>query len=324
MTSKPILDALRLVRRFTGDAFQPAHGYDARKPLNFGRRMAVLKYANKITELTSQPTDTYRPKRGEKTEAFEYTGQKGYRKFTVALVPKVNQASRQSYFIDRSRPRGSRFTVVDRSSGQRYYHIPGRLFLADAGNILSNADFLEWLDTMGYGDPAGLDPDELEDLHDQYLIDTYGEDAEFFIIQAGDSYMWSSGGDRRTIKTKIQGIKEKYGDVYFNAANPNSNHYSNWFRGVLAFTDRFDGHKLLTRGFAAKAKRAEKYHITTEQKWRILDGENYPSSRSGHWVAGFTNGKMTTAPVYHQFETVAKLPGERTKQKKPKRKRGKK
>lgn len=321
MTSKPILDALRLVRRFTGDAFKSDRGYDARKPLNFGRRMAVLKYADKIRELTSQPFDIYSPKRGEKTEAFEYTGQKGYRKFTYALVPKVNAASKQSYAIDRDRPKGSRFTVIDRASGQRYYHIPGRLFVQGIDGILSSNDFIEWLDTMGYGDPSDMDVDELEDLHDEYLIDTYGEDAEFFIIQAGDSYMWSSGGDRRTIKGKIQGIKEKYGDAYFNAANPNSNHYSNWFRGVLAFTDRFDGHKLLSRGFAAKEARMDKYHIKTEQKWRILDGENYPSSRNGHWVAGFTNGRMTTAPMYHQFETRTVPTKMRSQRKKTKKKR---
>lgn len=255
---------LRLVRRYTGDAFSPQNGYDLRKPLNFGQRMAVLRYANKINELTSQNHVLYKPKRGEKTEAFSFTGQSGWRKFNVAIVHAPNVKAKLSFEVDKSRPRGSRFIAIDRRNGQRYYHIPAKVF---------------------------LDAEEEEDLSEteayQQILEDYAADADIFLINAGESYMWGAGGGHEQVAKKIQAIFQNYGDSMFSAANKNSSHYSNWFRGVTGWTDFNDIRPAMADAFRKKRERAEKYHIDTKHKYRRLRDGSIGQFRDGELLDKF-------------------------------------
>lgn len=265
---------LPLVRRYTGDHFTPKNGYHAGKPLNFGQRMAVLKYAEKIEELISRPVVEYRPKRGEKTEAFEYTGQKGFRFFDRALVHKPDPDAELEFSIDKSRPKGSRFVPINKKTLQRYYHIPAKVFLDI--DFLPD-EFIEWLIVE-----KGEDLDEIaEEILFEYLIEWYSEDAEFFLIQAGESYMWGAGGSRDAVAEKIQTIVNNYGPSLFNANDKKSSYYGNWFKGVTAFTNRFDAFPMIAEAQRKKRERQEKYRLKGDSKWRMLKDGSFGRFEGG-------------------------------------------
>jgi len=221
--------------------------------------MAIERYYNKIVELTARETVTYKPKRGEKTEAFAYTGQTGWRKFAVAIIHKPDRSARLTYQIDRSRPKGSRFVVTNRNTGQRYYHIPAKAFLWFEDYDLP-PEFAAYLASLGI-DPNDLSEEELY----QYVIEFYAEDAEFFLIQAGEAYMWGAGGGREQVAEKIKTIINNYGEALFDASDPNSSYYGNWFKGVTGFTDRFDAFPMINTARAKIRARRERYKIRTPE-----------------------------------------------------------
>lgn len=241
------------VRRFTGDAFTSKNGYDLRKPLNFGRRMAVLKYYRKIEELISGPYQEYRPRtKQEKRSAFEYTGQNGYNKFSKAIISKISPSHDYTFSVDKSRPRGSQFVVTDKVSGQRYYHISAQVLLNAEEEAHEN----------------GENPNE----YIEAVIEQYAEDANFFLIQAGESYMWGSAGGAEQVADKISLILQNYGASMFQANDKRSSYYGNWFRGVTAFTRRQDAYPLIAAGLRKKRERMEQYHLGESKFRRLKDG----------------------------------------------------
>lgn len=267
---------LPLVRRYTGDHFTPRNGYHAGRPLNFGQRMAILRYAEKIEELISKPFVTYRPKRGEKTEAFSYTGQKGFRYFDKAIIHKPDPEAELEFRIDRTRPRGSRFVPTNRKTGQRFYHIPPEVFL---DIDLLPTEFIEWLIEQG---------EDLEEIAEEvlfeYLIEWYAQDAEMFLIQAGESYMWGAAGSRDAVAEKIQTIINNYGPSLFNANDRKSSYYGNWFRGVTGFTNRFDAFPMIAEAQRKKRERMEKYKLKGDKKWRRLKDGSFGLFEGGRLV----------------------------------------
>lgn len=267
---------LTYVRRYTGDHFTSKNGYDARKPLNFGQRMAILKYAEKIDELLSKPVTEYRPKRGEKTEAFEYTGQKGFRFFDVALVHTPDTSAEFEFKLDKSRPKGSRFVPTNKKTGQRYYHIPAKVFL-DPDNLPD--DFNEWLTEQGIW-VDDLSEDELN----AYIIQFYAEDAEFYLIQAGESYMWGAGGGADAVAAKVSLILNNYGPSMFAANDRKSSYYGNWFRGVTGFTNRFDIVPSIGEAQRRRRERAAKYKISVDRKWRQLKDGSFGLFENGRMI----------------------------------------
>lgn len=256
---------LRLVRRYTGDAFSAANGYDLRKPLNFGQRMAILRYANRIVELTSQPHVTYRPKRGQKTEAFSYTNQKGWSKFDTAIIHAPDASAKLVFDIDKRRPRGSRFVVTNSNTGQRYYHIPARAFLGfdEEDEDLSETEFYEG------------------------VLRDYAEDAEFFLIEAGESYMWGAGGGHAAVANKLEKIIQNYGSSNFSANDKNSSHYRNWFRGVTGYTNRFDIVPQIGQALQRQRERGEKYGIDPTRRFRRLKDGSIGEFRNGNLLGRF-------------------------------------
>lgn len=242
--------ALARVRRYA-TGFDAASGYDARKPLNFGRRMAIHKYAKKLDELLAHPVEFYTPKKKERREVFAETGQQRMPRFKVAIVQKPPTPAKFKIKYDVTRPRGSRLVAEDRETHQEYFHISGEVFL--------DYDYLadDLAATEAYAQ----------------IIEEYAPNAEFFLIQAGESYMWGSalgsGGSRTGVADKISQIFRNYSSDMFDANNKNSSYYGNWFRGVTAFTSRYTAVPAIAAGIKKQAEYRAKYK-TTEEKYRML------------------------------------------------------
>lgn len=271
MAKSPLFASLEKVRRYTGDRFTAARGYDLRKGLNFGQRMAVLKYARKIDELTAKPFVEYTPRRGEKRETFNYTGQKGYSAFTKAIIYHPDPTHKLSFEIDKTLPKGSRFTVIDRGPKERprapsrYFHIDARYFLAD------------WQ----------LYADSFEE-YIQMVLDSYSPGAELFLIKAGDGYMWGAGSGRDALASKIDQLMTNYSSAYFDPNNKKSSYFGNWFRGVLAFTRREDAFPAIRRGLDQKRERLKKYRLPDIKYRRLKDGR----------IVGYKDGVIVVPPFY--------------------------
>lgn len=252
---------LEALRRVSNDGFSPAKGYDMRKPLSRSRIRTIEKYYDKLRELESRPHIRYKPKRGEKTEVFEYTGQKGMPKFNVGFVHKPNPEAKLKFTIDKSRPKGSRFVPLDTKTQQRYYHIPANVFL-----MADDAIF----------------PD---------IIRHYAPDAEFFLIQAGEAYMWGAGGGPDKVSEKINKILTNYGASMFNANDRKSSYYGNWFRGVTGFTDRYDSFPMMSEAADRARKRRQKYKLKEpapgerELKYRMLKDGSVGTFQNGELIA---------------------------------------
>jgi len=269
---------LAVVRRYTGDKFTPAKGYDARR-LNFGQRMAVLKYFNKIQQLTAKPFVEYTPRRGEKTEAFNYTGQKGYRAFTKAIVYHPDPTHKISFEVDKSLPKGSRFTVVDSGpknaprSPSRYFQIPARYFVAN------------WED---YADTF--------EEYIQLILDEYAPGAELFLIKAGDGYMWGAGKGRSNLAAKLTELMQNYSAAFYDPNNKQSSYFGNWFQGVMAFTSRFDAFPAINRGLTVKREYAKRYRLPDVKFKTLSDGRMIGYSRGVR--PGDEPGVVVIPPFY--------------------------
>lgn len=246
MAFKAYRAQLKKIRAFTGETFTPAKGYAINRKPNFGQRMTVMRYFNKIEELTARPYMTYKPKRGEKTEVFGYTNQIGWRKFNIAIVPQFNPRAELVPVFDKSRPRGSHFMVVDKrpGSGQRMVIIPAKAFV-------------NWNE--------GLDPDTDTSFYEA-VIEQYAEDASFFLIQNGSNFMYGSGGQKRDIANKLKSLMNNYSATMFNPNDKNSHFIGNWFKGIYAFTNRYDAQPMM-----AKLKAARKQYLHE----RGIDNPNF-------------------------------------------------
>lgn len=279
---------LKKVRSYTGDFFTPARGYDGRKPLNFGRRMALLKYANKIDDLTAKPFIEYTPKKGEKNEAFKYTGQKGFRAFTKALIYHPAPNHNLKFEIDKTLPTGSRFTVLDygpkdkpRTMPTRYYNIPGHYFI-DAFDDYS-------------------DPYEFEGMVGD-ILEEHAPGAELFLIQAGDSYMFGAGQGRHNLASKLLELMTNYSSSVFDPTNKNSSYYGNWLKGVMAFTSRHDALDAMRDGIKKRDARLRTF-IRPDQEARMrqegLWGIKYRTLKDGR-IVGMREGAIVVPPFYPQ------------------------
>jgi hypothetical protein len=282
---------LELVRRFTGDAFTPAKGYDARKPMSFGRRMAILKYYRKIVELTDgADTVVYKPKRGEKTSAFNYTGQTGYRKFNVAIVRKLSPDQAFRFELDKSLPAGHQFIAYDTKTGRRFVNLPARLFNGD-----------------------DIDADEY-----RRIIETYAPDAKYYLVQCGDSYMWGAGGDSADLAEKLAEVFTNYSADVFDPNNKNSSYYGNWFRGVSAFGSYEDVRAADSLAAGRRMAYRQKHHLPFHnRKWRRT---NMYDPQGRQLLGEFENGSLLrTIPIewdQAEIERVNKAYREQEREKK--------
>lgn len=251
-------EQLKLIRPLTGGFFGASRGYALNRQPNFGQRMAVLKYARVVEELISVPVEIYSPKNAaELLDVLEETGQrKGFKRFKKAIVPKPPTPDDVDYSYDKKRPKGSRLVATSRKTGRRYYHIPADEFL-DYDVSVDNEEF----DTSVYED----------------IIREYAPDAEFFLIQAGESYMWGSalgdGGSLEGVADKIGQIFRNYSASMFDANDKNSSYIGNWFRGVTAFTSRYDAVERMRDALIRQAEFRNKFR-TTKERFRVTrDGQ---------------------------------------------------
>ena len=262
---------LLALRKVTRD-FDAAHGYNLNKDLSKKRIATIERYWTKFMELTNKPHIEFAPPKGWKREAYKYATQESYPRFNLAYIPKVDEAAPLEFSLSKNRPRGSRFTVTDTRNGQRYYHIPSTVFLNK--DHKPDLAFVRWL-TEVQGEDVSLLKDE---LFYQYAIEYYSGDAEFYLIKAGESYMWGSGGGAPNVAKKIDLILNNYGQYLFDGSpgfdpnDKNSHHYNNWFRGVTAFTDRYTVLPLIGEAKRKFRKRRAELHIKTPENttYRIL------------------------------------------------------
>lgn len=237
---------LELVRKFTGDRFSAARGYDLRKPMSRRRLRTIDRYFNVISELTARDYVVYTPKRGEKREVFEFTGQKGFGNFTRAIIHSPQKEAKYTYKIDKERPKGSRFVVENKQSGERSWHIPAHLF---------------W---QIFDD---LSEEEKEDIYTQ-ILEEYGDDAEVFLINAGDFHMWGTAGNAPIVARKISELFRNYGADVFDPNDKNSNYIGNWFRGVTAYKPRGQINNYITERYHARRQYLEDMHRANDYKFR--------------------------------------------------------
>lgn len=219
LARRSLTDSLKLVRRYTGDRFSAARGYDARKPMSKARLRTIEKYANLITELTDRPHRIYRPKRGEKREAFIFTGQQHHPRFTVAIVNVPQADSSYRFYRDRTRPSGSQFTMENRRTREKSWHIPAQVFL-DENEALFDED-------------EDIAPEFFE-----YVLEQYAEQGPryTYVIEAGEYHMWGASGNIPKVSEKLADLFKQYGSQNFDAYDKNSHFIGNWFRGVQVYS----------------------------------------------------------------------------------------
>ena len=278
--SRDIRKKLEQVRRVTGDKFSAKKGYDLRKPLSKRRVATIEKYYDMLIELTNRPYVEYRPKKGERKEAFEYAGQSHYPRFDRAFIHRVDPDAEMSFVLDKARPKGSRFVAFNKQSGQAFYHIPASAFVETMDEDL---------------EAQGIDPGE----HYADILRDYAEDAELFLINTGSHYMWGSPGQHESVGEKIAELFRNYSAGNFDANNPNSHYVGNWFTGVTAFTRAFDAFPLMNERMHAEAKRREERHITTDEKYRVL--------KSGD-IGVFLRGRLIRTVRHAEIEPYAPKP----------------
>lgn len=244
-----------MVRRFTGDRFGSAKGYDLRKGLSKARTRTVEKYYEMLVELTSRPHQVITPPKGAKRETFEFTGQRRHPRFTKAIVHVPDPNASYTFEIDRSRPRGSRFVLVNEQTHERMWHIPAEIFVDTAAEY--EADIYA----------EGEEPDGSFFAE---VIREYGA-GEVYVIQAGNYHMWGAAGSPDTVGDKLARLFKDYGAGNFNASDRSSHWIGNWFRGVEVFGDAYDFEPYFAERVEAKARRdAERHTSHPFQKIRRL------------------------------------------------------
>lgn len=229
-------EKLALIRPFTGDNFKPVKGYDARKPMSLKRLKIINKYYHTTTDLTSRSYDIIVPKSRDKKEVFNYSGQVGFNKFVKAIIHTPDKEASYEFAIEPERPEGSRFVTRNKRTGETSWHIPPEAFEDNTGefdqdNEHQDAEFI------------------------QQVLEDYAQDANVFLINAGDFHMWGSAGGAHNVANKIAQLRKQYGGDYFNPYDKNSHHIDNWFRGVTAYSASESVGAYIEERAIARAKR---------------------------------------------------------------------
>lgn len=210
-------DKLRIVRKFTGHRFGPGRGYDARKSLSRSRQRTINKYYEIVRELTDRPHKIIVPKKGQKRETFSFTGQLHMPKFVKAIIVVPDAGAQYKFFMDKQRPKGSRFTMINRRTGEKSWHIPASAFL-DENELLYEED--------------QDNPPEFF----QAVLEEYAVGGQVYMIEAGEYHMWGSAGTVETISQKISELFKQYSAGVFDANDANSHFVGNWFRGIQVYS----------------------------------------------------------------------------------------
>jgi hypothetical protein len=211
-------DKLRTVRKYTGDRFGVARGYDARKKMSRARTRTINKYYEMIVGLTDRPHKIFIPKKGQKRETFAYTGQIHAPKFVKAIVVVPNAEDKFTFSINKDMPKGSRFVVQNRRTKERSWHIPASVFLDENEQLY----------------------DENEDIEAAFfeaVLEEYAErgDNLVYMIEANEHHMWGAAGGIPTVAAKLSDLFKQYSAGVFDARDKNSHFIGNWFRGVQVF-----------------------------------------------------------------------------------------
>jgi hypothetical protein len=264
------------VRRYTGDRFSAAKGYDLRKPMSKARARTIARYFELAVELTSRPHLVVPPPKGGKREAFAYTGQLHHLRFTKAIVHTPEPGDRYSFKLDRTRPRGSRFVVENRRTRERSWHIPAAVFLDE--------------------NPGLFDPDEDPDPDFfQGVIEDYGEQAEVYMIEAGENHMWGDAGSPERVGGKLAELFKQYGAGNFDPFDRNSHFIGNWFRGVQAYSAGAALSYMSERRVLAASR---------EVKWGLRPREHFRALRSGD-IGRFYQGTLVDIWPRELFERMS-------------------
>lgn len=227
------------------------------------RGRTINRYYEAILELTSRPHKLYVPKRGEKREAFEYTGQKHLPRFTKAIIGTPDDSARYTFGLDKYRPKGSRFTVTNRRTRERSWHIPAHVFLDENEHL--------------YDSDIDIDPEFF-----RAIIEEYAVKGQVYMIEAGDFHMWGDSGEPAHVAKKLATLFKQYGAGNFDPFDRNSHFIGNWFRGIQVFGQ---DDAVLYHG---ERQRFNK-HRTTE--WGLRPQEHFRELRSGD-IAHFYRGKI--------------------------------
>ena len=269
-------EKLRIVRRSTGKKFSAAKGYDLRHPISKGRVRTIAKYFDIIAELTARPHTLYRPKKGEKREAFAFTGQSHAPRFDVAIV-ETPQEGGYTFGIDRSLPKGGRFVVTNKRTRERTTHIPASVFL-DENEAL-------------YDEDAELSPEFFADVIREYASETRNV---AFVIEAGESHMWGDAGTPETVGEHLSILFKTYGAGNFNPFDPASHFIGNWFNGVKVYAPG-EIIAIMNERLGPAAER--------QRTWNLRPGEHFRQLRSGD-IGHFYKGRLLQTFPRTGFETA--------------------
>lgn len=232
------------------------------------RLRTIDKYFNLILELTDRPHRIYRPKKGEKREAFEFTGQKSHPRFTVAIVPVPIENDPYTFYLDKSRPKGSRFVMQNRRTRERSWHIPAEVFVDEDPEL--------------FDDDADIDPGFFEAVLEQYAEQG---PRHTYVIEAGEYHMWGASGRIPKVSAKLADLFKEYGSDRFDRFDKNSHWIGNWFRGVQVYTNPDE--------FATYAMRqAEKKATYLRERPGLDPFTKYRALKSGD-IGMFVRGKLT-------------------------------
>lgn len=196
-----------------------------------------------------------------KREAFEYTGQKHLPRFTKAFIPTPDANGRYSFTLDKTRPKGSRFTVINRRTRERSWHIPAEVFLEE--------------NELLYDEDAEIPPEFF-----QAIIEYYAVRGQVYMIEAGDFHMWGDAGPPALVAEKLSLLFKQYGSGNFDPYDKNSHHIRNWFRGIKVFGQDEMSEYGTERALHSRRRQTE-WNLAPQEHWRMLR-----SGDLGHFVKG--------------------------------------
>lgn len=228
-----------------------------------------------ILELTARPHKIIVPVKGTKKETFEFTGQNKHPKFVKAIIHTPDPNARYIFAIDKTRPKGSRFTVINRRTHERSWHVPARVFLDENENL--------------YDEDEEIPAEFFEDV-----LTEYAERGEVYLIEAGEHHMWGSAGHIPRVAEKLSDLFKQYGAGNFDATDRNSHFIGNWFRGVQVFSDARDFMPYAQDRIRAEAKRLTEYGLDPFTKFKILKTGAIGRFYKGQLVQTFDPVKMVS------------------------------
>lgn len=255
-------DDLRILRRYTGDYFTAQNGYNFRKPLTKARQRTVIRYLDKIRELTLGHYAIVTPERGQKRELFQYTTQTGYAKFKVALV-KTPKKTKTEVIFDKSRPRGDRISINYPRLKQREVKITKEHILYFL-SIDDKEQFVEF-------------------------IEQQAPDANTFLINTEGGSMWArTAGDPEAVADIVFELAEKYGTQFFSR-NAYS-HFDNWIESISCFTNDAEASRYIAERHQHKMEVKEHFtRMGMPYNLRYADVPDlYIETEDGHFLRAYS------------------------------------